>query len=238
VHRRLAALARWGGLLAALAVLGAMASGCTLSSAASKSIELGADSDQAVIVFGTSVDRNRIAPEDDWSDQPPSLLTHWQQYDPNTMRLVSDGQLVSSLRDDSIWSSTRHSDAVIHVLEVEPGDYALVAASIFRTITTFVPLTGSNLKRHNNPLFPLINDIEMEGEVAAKHNFLFSVRPGQVVYIGHFDFVHEGGGKHRIVDVRYSQDEAAARAALKVYPGITAEIVTLNLALPTEQAAR
>jgi hypothetical protein len=78
----------------------------------------------------------------------------------------------------------------------------------------------------------------MRGKVDPKKHFHFSVEPGQIVYIGHFNFLHPGGGNHRIVDVVYSLNVAAARAALKDYPGITGEMITLNLALPTEQAAR
>lgn len=225
--------------LVALSVLAAAAlSGCSISSEASRTLELDANSEKAIVVLGTTIDRNHAALPEEWYDRPNLLITHWQKYDPASMELIVDETLVMSLREDTIWSEETLRDPAVHVLEVEPGDYALIGVTLFQAITTFVPLTGSNFERHTNTLFPMASDIEMKGKVEAKRNFLFSVKSGQVIYIGHFDFVHLGGGQKRIVDVDYWQDEMAARAALKDYPGILSDMIPLNLMLPTETAAR
>ena len=217
-------------------MLGTLVSACAQSSNAPHSLVFDSESDKAIVLIGTSLDRNQIAPENDWNKRPHSLVTHWQQYDPHIMQLVPGGARVTSLRQNSIWAKAAH-DPVVQVLEIEPGDYALIGVTIYKTTTTLLPLKNSNFRRYTTPGLPLDDEIEMQGEVTPKSNFLFSVRPGKVVYIGHFDFVHAGGRSHKIVDINYWQDEAAARAALKDFPGITDDMVTLNLTLPTEQAA-
>lgn len=226
------------GLLAALALSAVVASGCTHSSDASRSIKLDADSEKAVVVLGTTLDKNSAPSDEGWLERPSALLTHWQQYDPEKMQLIPGESRVMSFHGDALWPEAIVGETAVHVLEVQPGDYALIGASIANTTTTFVPLTGSNLTRHTNVMIPGASGIEMRGPVKAGRNFLFSVRPAQVVYIGHFDFVRSGAGKYKIVDINYSLDEATARAALADYPGISGDMVTLNLALPTETASR
>jgi len=224
--------------VAMLAVAG-LVSGCASpASEASHSVTFDSSSEKAVVVLGTTNHRAPSAPEDGLLDRPNSLATHWQEYDPHTMRLVPGGALMMSLRGHNAWEKTTVRDDIVHVLEVKPGDYALIGVTNTRTVTSFFPLHDENGDSSRRTLAPYVHGLEMRGKVDPKKHFHFSVEPGQIVYIGHFNFLHPGGGNHRIVDVVYSLNVAAARAALKDYPGITGEMITLNLALPTEQAAR
>jgi hypothetical protein len=223
----------------ALAVIGALVSGCAWSaSEASRSISFDKNSAKAVVILGAANHRVPSAPEDGVLDRPNSLATHWQEYDRGTMLLVPDGALMTSLRHHNAWESTTLRDSMVQVLEVEPGDYALIAVSNTRTVTSFFPLNERSGLSPGQAVSPYRHGLAMKGEVDPKKHFHFSIEPGQIVYIGHFDFLHPGGGKHRIIDINYSLDAAAGRAALQDYPGISGDMVTLNLALPTETAAR
>jgi len=208
-----------------------LAVGCAGSSDASRSLSFDAASDKAVVVLGTSIDRKHVAPDDPWYRVPHSLLSHWQQYSPDTMQLDAGGGRLKTLRMSD-------GGATLHVVEVDPGDYALIGAMVGRTLTLFVEPTGTIRFHYEGVSDQALAGIGTQGSVVTSRNFVFSVRPGEVAYIGHFDFVHAGAGEHKIVKVDYWQEAAAARAALQEYPGITAEMLTLNLTLPTEQAAR
>lgn len=223
----------------AVAVFGALLSGCTWSaSEAPKSISFDKTSATAVVILSTSNHRLPSAPEDGVLDRPNSLATHWQEYDHGTLQLVPDGAIMTSVRGHNAFDRTTVRDTVVQVLEVEPGDYALIAVSNTRTVTSFFPLNEAGLSP-GQPVAPYSSGLSLKGgKVDPKKHFHFSVEPGQIVYIGHFDFLHPGGGNHRIVDVVYSLDEPAARAALQNYPGIKGDIVSLNLKLPAAQAAR
>ena len=223
----------------ALAAVGALLSGCTWSaSEAPQSISFDKTSTKAVVILSTSNHRLPSAPEDGVLERPNSLATHWQAYDRGTLQLVPDGALMTSVRGHNAFDRTTVRDTVVQVLEVEPGDYALIAVSNTRTVTSFFPLNETGFSSGQS-VSPYNGGLRMRGgQVDPKKHFRFSVEPGQIIYIGHFDFLHPGGGNHRIVDVAYSLDEAEARAALQDYPGIKGEIVSLNLKLPNEQAAR
>jgi len=222
----------------AVAVFGALLSGCTWSaSEAPKSISFDKTSATAVVILSTANHRLPSAPEDGVLDRPNSLATHWQEYDRGTLQLLPDGALVTSVRGHNAFDRTTVRDTVVQVLEVDPGDYALSAVSNTLTVTSFFPPTESGFSSGQS-VSPYSSGLAMKGgKVDSKKHFHFSVEPGQIVYVGHFDFLHPGGGNHRIVDVVYSLNEAEARAALQDYPGIKGEIVSLNLKLPTEQAA-
>lgn len=144
---------------------------------------------------------------------------------------------MKSLRSDEMWEGTTSRDPMVQVLEVDPGDYALIGVTITRTLTLFVKPEGPIRHHYQDSNAQVLAGIETTASVTPKSNFLFSMRPGQIVYIGDFDFVQQEAGSNKITKVNYSHDEAAARAALQSYPGITGDMVTLNLTLPTEQAA-
>ena len=221
-----------------LAVIGALLSGCTWSaSEAPKSFSFDKTSAKAVVILSTSNHRLPSAPEDGVLDKPNSLATHWQEYDRGTLQLVPDGEIITSVRGHNAFDRTTVRDTVVQVLEVEPSDYALIAVSNTRTVTSFFPLNESGFSS-GQAVSPYSSGLAMKGgQVDPKKHFHFSVEAGQIIYIGHFDFLHPGGGNHRIVDVAYSLNEAEARAALRHYPGVQGEIISLNLKLPTDQAA-
>lgn len=231
-------IGRMGAFAAMMAMIGALASGCASpTSEASQSVNFDSSSDKAVVILATANHRTPSAPDDGLLDRPNSLATHWQEYDPETMRLVPGGARMMSLRGHNAWDKTTLRDDWVHVLEAEPGNYALIGVTNTRAVTTFFSLDYWDRSSRSRTLNPYIAGLEMEGQVDPRKHFVFSVDPGQIVYLGHFDFLHPGGGNHRIVDINYSHDAAAARAALGEYPGISAEMITLSLALPTAQAA-
>jgi hypothetical protein len=229
---------RMGAFAAMMAMIGVLASGCASpTSEASQSMNFDSSSDKAVVILATSVDRDQVALEDPRYREPRSLLTHWQQYDPETKLLVSGRGRIKSLRSRGIMEQAADHDVTHHVLEVDPGDYALIGAVVGRTLTLFVEPEGDIRWHYEGASDRALAGIETQGPLVLGRNFVFSIQPGKVAYLGDFDFVHAGGGNHRIVDINYSHDEAATRAALGEYPGISAEMITLNLALTTKQAA-
>jgi hypothetical protein len=216
-----------------------LASGCASpASDVSTSLTFDRASEKAVVILGTTNHRLPSGPEDGALERPDSLATHWQQYDPRSLQLIPDAALMMSLRFHNAWESATLRDDYVHVLEVEPGDYALIAVTADYSITSFFPLNDGSGGAPRRWGSPYKDGLKMQGQVDPKKHFRFSVGPGQIVYIGHFDFLHPGGGIHRIVDIKYSVDAAAARAALQDYPGITGEMAIFDLSLSTEQAAR
>ena len=66
---------------------------------------------------------------------------------------------------------------------------------------------------------------------------VFSVAAGQIVYIGHLRF-RKRDYRDNFIQIAYSRDEAAARQALMSFPGITGEMITLELRRPTQSSSR
>lgn len=229
---------RLAGLAALALVAGLALTSCAMTTEAPTSITFDKSSDKAIVILGTTIDRNHVAPEDPWYRVAPFLLTHWQQYSPESMQLTAGGSRIKSFRDEGIAEDAAGRDATVHILEVEPGDYALIGAMIGRTLTLLVEPTGEIRFYYEDGSYQQFAGIETQGPVIPGRNFVFSVDSGQVAYIGHFNFVHAGAGEHKVADVDYWRDKAAAGAALEEYPGITGDMVTLDLTLPTEQAAR
>src|SRR3546814_2919901 len=62
--------------------------------------------------------------------------------------------------------------------------------------------------------------IDPAAEVGRGRNFLFTVLPGEILYIGHFEFL-KWDFSDRLRSLNYFQDEAAARQVLVDYPGIS-----------------
>jgi len=223
----------------ALLAVAVLVAGCASpASDVTSSLKFDRGSGRALVVLGTSNHRLPSGPEDGVLDRPNALATHWQRYDQNSMQLIRGAALMMSLRGYNAWESATVRDVVVQVLEVEPGDYALIGVTNTRSVTTFFPLKDGSGASTRGWGSPYKDGLEMEGQVDPQKHFHFSVGAGQIVYIGHFDFFHPGGGIHKIVDINYSLDPAAARAALEDYPGITGDMVTLDLTLRTEEAAR
>jgi hypothetical protein len=173
-----------------------------------------------------------------------SVASYWQEYDPSAMRLVPGGETFWTEVSDTIWVVSDYRRPTMNVMEVVPGDYAMTVASatapgMVQVSTAFVPMNtpGATGIRARGRFIDPRERIAPNAAVDEKKNFLFSASAGQVIYIGNFEFVRASNDSEVIVDINYSRDEAAARAALGEYPGISAEMITLNLALPTEQAA-
>jgi hypothetical protein len=218
-----------------LAVAGALLSGCSATSRVSSGTDFDTQSETAIVILAT-----RIAGYEDTTNhrkllEPLFLQTHWQSYDPKTLQLVRGDSLVFSERNDDVfYEDDEFKHWEISTTEIPPGAYALTATFVHHTITTFFPLSGKN-RNIDRDLSGL--SIDLEGKIDPAKNFYFEVKPGQVVYLGHFEFVSAPHNSDFIAGVNYQQDEAAARAALKDYPGVTAEMTSLNLALRTLEAA-
>ena len=68
-------------------------------------------------------------------------------------------------------------------------------------------------------------------------NVLFLVSPGQIVYIGHFQFI-KWEGIDSLIRIDYSQDKAAAEEALKAFPGISGIMITYDPRKPPQSVSR
>ena len=178
-----------------------------------------------------------------------SLETYWQQYDAEGRLLVPGGRSIVTSVDGGIFSEPGYLKPTVSVLEVDPGAYALIGAGFPNFMTLFV--------RSNDPLSRYKSDnpgqiqswtytvdprrhINPEAPVDPKENILFSVAPGQIVYIGHFRF-WKLPFSDKFASIGYSQDVAdvaAAREALKDFPGIAGDMTVQDLRLSAETAAR
>ena len=224
-----------------LAAAAFLLSACTVPADASRSLKFNAASDTAIVVIATSVSR---AQEENVGTQR-SLSTFWQEYDPDKGHLVPDGKtFVTSVVASSFTADPAYLQPTVSVLEVDPGDYALIGAGFPNKMVTYVSLRPTRLlndslgsRRSWTHTVDPRDHIDPEAAVDPHGNFLFSVAPGQIVYLGDFRFI-KWVGIDSLVRIDYSLDEAAARAALKDYPGITGRMTTLNLGLPTETASR
>ena len=214
-------------------LLAPLLSACAATIDASTSTRFDPDSDKATVLVGTSVNASQTF---SWSGR--SLATYWHEYNFATGRLVPKGQtFLTKIRELPFGESDYESPSV-RVMEVEPGDYALIGAGFPHQMTIYVnTIDGRNQIETRSPVVDPREHIDPRAAVDPDRNFLFSVDAGQIVYIGHFQFL-KLKDLDRLVAIHYSQDLPAARAALKEYPGVTGEIIPLNLTVRTETAAR
>jgi hypothetical protein len=241
--------ARWGRLfsqghfaaLAGLVLVALAAAGCSGAPEASRSLSFDAHSDKAVVIIGTSVTR---AQEENIGTER-SLSTFWQEYDPDAEHLVPGGKTFQTKIAASAFSAEpAYLKPTVSVLEIDPGDYALIGAGFPNLMTIYVRprptklLNGGPGRRQSwyHTVDPRVH-IDPEAAVVPRENFLFSVLPGQVLYIGHFQFV-KSVFRDDLDSIRHSTDEASARKALAGYPGISGPMVTYDPTHPPQQVSR
>ncbi len=226
---------RAAALFVAMAMIGALVSGCGSTSPVSSWTDFDSNRETAIVLLGTKFSQRDGTPRERTSWKAVGFNTYWQAYDPQTLRLVPSDSLVFSFRTDTIIGDEELHKWEVEAVEIPPGSYALTVVLVDRTMTAFVRGT-SGQPLYTQSLSGL--SINIDGPVDPKRNYLFEVGPGQVAYLGHFQFFGAAFKSDLVAKVDYFHDEAAARAVLKEYPGITGEMVTLDLVLPTEQAAR
>ena len=220
---------RHAAVLALLAAVAVLLSACAGSPEASRSLKFDAHSDKAIVVLATSVNHA----QDEEIRAGRSLETYWQEYDPATQRLVPGGKTFLTRVNGGAFSEPDYLKPTVAVLEIEPGSYALIGAGFPHQMTTFVRLRPTRLlndgvggrQSWHHTIDPRVH-IDPEAEVS-RGNFLFTVLPGQILYIGHFGFM-----KWERIDslrsINHYRDEAAARAALEGYPGISGVMETYD----------
>jgi hypothetical protein len=221
-----------------LAVLLVSLAGCAAPSVLDPSARFSADSDKALVVVGSS-----IFWADDFRDPDQSLTQHWQAFDPRTLHLVPDGQSFTSLTRAAVRMKIADPLPPAQVLLVEPGSYALVAAGSGTSKTFHVPVREQYRNRWGfirvkGPYLDPLAYIEPEAQLAEGKNLLFAVEAGQIVYLGHFVYARHSRYLSGFDQARRVIDEAAARAALAAYPGISGTMVTLDPAKPPQQVLR
>jgi|GEM_PF-6847376 len=211
-----------------LFVLLPLLAACTADIRAESDIEFGPSSATAIVVVGTSTNRAQVH---SWSGQ--SLSTFWQEYDPAARQLVRDGRSFRTkvLRGPLI--STDYETPTVTVHEVVPGDYALTAAGFPHIMTLFVPRVFDG--RNPGYVVDPRRHIAPEAQVDPRTNFVFSVDPGEIVYIGHFNFTKDLV-LDQLVGIDYDLHPEAARAALADFPGIRGDLRVLDLRNQTESA--
>jgi hypothetical protein len=217
-------------------LLAPLLAGCASGPQASPSTQFGPSSETAIVIVGTSANTAQAL-----RDSGESLSTFWQQYDPLAGRLSRGGDILQTKVfkrpfTPFIGPDRGYLDPTVTVLEVPPGDYALIAAGFPNLMTLFVPTIGGSRRAGTYVVDPT-KYVAPEAEVDPRKNFVFSISAGEIVYIGHLQFV-KAAFWDEIVSITYSLDPDAAREALEEYPRIKGDMVTLDLTLPTEQAAR
>jgi len=95
---------------------------------------------------------------------------------------------------------------------------------------------GGDVKTWHRSVDPR-RHMDPEAPVDPRGNFLFSVLPGQILYIGHFEF-QKWEYIVILISINYYKDEAAAREALQEFPGIAGEMVILDPARPPQSVSR
>jgi hypothetical protein len=210
--------------------------GCASLSGASRSTQFGPSSETAIVVVGTSASAAQVL-----SGSGESLSTFWRQYDPLARRLISEGntfrtKVFKAPFTPFVAPDRGYLDPTVTVLEVPPGDYALIAAGFPHLMTLFVSAVDGSRQANTYVVDPM-KYVAPEAEVDSRKNFVFSVSAGEIAYIGHLQFVKPALWD-QFVSIDYSLDPDAARAALEEYPRIKGDMITLDLTLPTEQAAR
>ncbi len=227
---------RWVGFVV-LAFLLLAGAGCSAAPEASHSLRFDAHSDTAIVLIGTSVN---LAQEENIGAER-SLSTFWVQYDPATKHLVPGGKTFQTkVAASAFTAEPAYLKPTVSVLQIEPGDYALVGAGFPNLMTTYVAPRPSKLLNEGQSWHHTVDPqvhIDPEAAVNPQHYFLFTVLPGEVLYIGHFDFQKWPYGDD-LRGLNYFQDEAAARAVLAEYPGIAAMMTTFDPARPPQQVSR
>jgi hypothetical protein len=218
----------------------ALLSACAGVPEASRSTTFDAGSGKAIVVIGTSV--NRVQEEGVVSGR--SLSTYWVEYDPGARRLVPDGKTFLTRIGGGVLSEPGYLTPTVSVLEIDPGDYALVGAGFPHLMTTYVGSRPTNLHNYSmgrrqswhRTVDPRVH-IDPAAAVDPHQNFLFTALPGQVLYIGHFEFL-KMSFSDSLGAINYFKDEAAARKTLESFPGITGIMVTYDPARPPQSVSR
>ena len=221
-------------LLGVMSLLVTLLSACAANTGVDSSTVFGPASDKAIVVVGTSANHEQAIT---WSGQ--SLSTFWQEYDPLVRRLVAKGNIIHTKVFKAPFtpfagSGRGYLDPTVTVLEVEPGDYALIAAGFPHVMTLFVRSVDGSSQANTYVVDPT-KYVDPEARVDTRRNFVFSVAAGQIAYIGHLEFV-KLPYMDTFVSINYSLDPASAQAALKELPGIRGEMTVLNLKEPIESA--
>ncbi|MGE5768065.1 MAG: hypothetical protein ACM35H_12820, partial [Bacteroidota bacterium] len=188
---------------------------CAGGAGAGRSTSFGPSSKMAIVVIGTSANAAQVL-----RDSGESLSTFWQQYDPLARRLIPGGNTIQTKVfkrpfTPFIAADRGYVDPTVTVLEALPGDYALTAAGFPHVMTLFVRARGGNRQAGTYVVDPT-KHVDPKAEVNPRSNYVFSVAAGQIIYIGHFQFV-KAPLWDSISSISYSLDPVAARAALDQY---------------------
>jgi hypothetical protein len=225
-------------VLACLLLLGLFAAGCSGASSVPHSLTFDATSDKAIVILGTSV----TGEQQEEIRSGRSFSTFWVEYDPATDRLLPDGETFeTSVVASAFTEKPAYLTPMVSVLEVDPGAYALIGAGFPHLMTTFVrSKEGPTDGRGRGQSWHFTVDPRVHIDPAAevtRGNYLFSVVPGEILYIGHFEFV-KWGHSDSIRGINYQQDAAVARQALADYPGISGFMRTFDPARPPQSVSR
>ncbi len=215
-------------------------SACAGSFDASTATQFDASSDTAIVLVGTSVSR----PQDKGVGVVRRLETYWQEYDPSTLRLQPEGESFLTRVSAGAVSDPQYLIPTVSVLQVDPGSYALIGAGFPHLMTLYVPPKDTMTQRDSRGRLQSWTHtvdprrhIDPEADVDPRGNVLFSVEPGQILYIGHFTF-EKWSYIDSLRSVDYSLDEEAARQVLEGFPGISGEMITLDLQNPAQSVSR
>lgn len=214
-----------------------LAAGCAAPTSLDPSAHFDTDSDKAIVILGSNIFWTA-----DFRDPDKSLTLHWQEFDPKSLRLVPGGKGFNSLTRASVRRKRGDPYPPAQVLQVEPGPYALVAAGSGVSKSMFVSVKERYTNKWGHKvakdryLDPL-KYIEPQARLTYGKNYLFSVEAGQIVYLGHFEFTRDSRYLDRFVWIQRFENEAAARAALADYPGISGPMVVVDPAKPLQSAA-
>ncbi|MEO3427828.1 hypothetical protein AAFN88_03155 [Pelagibius sp. CAU 1746] len=214
------------GALAVALLLGAAA--CGAPAMLDRTSHFDAASDKAIVLLGGG-----IVWAEDFRDPDRSLTLHWQEFDPETLRLVPGGKGFASLIRDSVRLHRGDPYPPARVQQIDPGTYALVAAGTGQFKTLYV----AQQQRYRNKwgltwdkdsyIDPL-EYIDPQAKLVYGQNSLFSVQAGQIVYLGHFEFFRGSKYLGSLAGPRRFEDIAAARAALAAYPGISGPMIVAD----------
>src|SRR3546814_4447257 len=186
---------------------------CAGSPEASLSLAFASTRDMSIVILGTSV--NHAQREEVRAGR--SLWSFWVEYDPDTLRLVPGGKTFLSKVEGGVFSEPRYLKPTVSVLQVEPGYYALIGAGFPHLMTTFVASKqnsglGENmgeLETWTHTVDPR-RHIDPAAEVGRGRNFRFTVLPGVILYIGHFEFL-KWDFRDRLRSLSYFQDRQSTR---------------------------